>query len=120
RRLTFYWFADVGTEAIVLDDPDGYSRRGNMGKVVHPRTKKEVEPTFLDGTVLSPAEQRDPRMALARRMTSAPDFAETAANLVWSWSFGRGIVDDFRSTNPPSTRTCLRRWLRISNIMDTI
>ena len=105
KRLTFYWFADVGTEAIVLDDPDGYSRRGNMGKVVHPRTKKEVEPTFLDGTVLSPAEQADPRMALARRMTSDPDFAETAVNRVWSWFFGRGIVDpvdDFRSTNPPT------------------
>ena len=105
KRLTFYWFADVGTEAIVLDDADGYSRRGNMGKVVHPRTKKEVEPTFLDGKVLSPEERGDPRMALARWMTSHPDFAEAAVNRTWSQFFSRGIVDpvdDFRSTNPPT------------------
>jgi len=105
KRLTFYWFMDVGTEAIVLDDPEGYSRRGNMGRVVHPRTKKEVEPTFLDGSVLSPQERADPRLALARWMTSHPDFAQTAVNRTWSQFFGRGIVDpvdDFRSTNPPT------------------
>lgn len=105
KRLTFFWFLEVGSEAIVLDDAGGYSRRGSMGKVIHPRTKKEVEPTFLDGTVLPSEERRDPRMALARWMTSQHDFAQTAVNRMWSHFFSRGIVDpvdDFRSTNPPS------------------
>ena len=53
KPLTFYWFEEVGTEAIVLDDSDGYSRRGNLGKLVHPRTKKEVVPAFFDGTSLA-------------------------------------------------------------------
>jgi hypothetical protein len=105
QRLTFYWFLEVGTEAIVLDDPDGYSRRGNMGKVVHPRTKKEVVPAFLDGKTLPVHSRQDPRMALAEWMTSHPAFAETAVNRMWGLFFGRGMVepvDDFRSTNPPT------------------
>lgn len=105
KRLTFYWFLEVGTEAVVLDDAEGYSRRGNMGKVIHPRTKREVEPTFPDGIVLPLQERKDPRMALARWITSHPNFAETAVNRMWGYFFGRGIVDpvdDFRSTNPPT------------------
>ena len=38
-------------------------------------------------------------------MTSHPYFAEAAVNRMWSYFFGRGIVDpvdDFRSTNPPT------------------
>jgi hypothetical protein len=105
RQLTFYWFLEVGTEAVVLDDTGGYSRRGNLGKVIHPRTKKEAAPTFTDGTVLPMSERKDLRMALASWMTSQPEFAETAVNRMWSYFFGRGIVDpvdDFRSTNPPT------------------
>ena len=103
RRLTFYWYGDIGVETIVADDADGYSRRGNMGKVMNPRTSHEVEPAFLDGTAL-PAEQRkDPRRALARWVTAHPYFAEAAANRIWSHFFSRGIVDpvdDFRPGNP--------------------
>jgi len=105
KPLTFYWFEEVGTEAIVLDDSDGYSRRGNMGKVVHPRTKKEVVPAFFDGTPLATNQVGDPRMALAKWIVARPEFSETAVNRMWSLFFGRGIVnpvDDFRSTNPPS------------------
>jgi hypothetical protein len=38
-------------------------------------------------------------------MTSHPYFAEATVNRIWSYFFGRGIVDpvdDFRLTNPPS------------------
>lgn len=101
-QLSYYWFADPGTEAIVLDDPDGYSRRGNA-KILHPRTKKEVVPAFLDGRELPKDQRSDPRLALANWMVSKPEFAETAVNRTWSFFFGRGIVDpvdDFRSTNP--------------------
>ncbi|MEW5979474.1 MAG: DUF1553 domain-containing protein [Acidobacteriota bacterium] len=105
QRLTFFWFLEVGTDALVLDDPGGYSRRGNMGRVIHPRSKKEIQPTFPDGTVLTREQARDPRLALARWMTAQPEFAETAVNRMWGHFFGRGIVDpvdDFRSTNPPT------------------
>ena len=51
------------------------------------------------------APESNPRRELARWMTSHPYFAEAAVNRMWSYFFGRGIVepvDDFRSTNPPS------------------
>ena len=38
-------------------------------------------------------------------MTAHPYFAEAAVNRMWSYFFGRGIVDpvdDFRVTSPPS------------------
>jgi Protein of unknown function (DUF1549)/Protein of unknown function (DUF1553) len=103
RRLTFYWYGDIGVETIVSDDADGYSRRGNMGRVMNPRTNHEVEPSFLDGTALPAEERKDPRRALARWITAHPYFAEAAANRIWSHFFSRGIVDpvdDFRTGNP--------------------
>ena len=73
--------------------------------VINPRTKAVVFPMFLDGTRLSQNQWMDPRMKLAVWMTSHPYFAEATVNRVWSFLFGRGIVepvDDFRSTNPPT------------------
>jgi hypothetical protein len=69
----------------------------------------------LTGEVLPPrplfgeapaADERDPRQALARWMTSRenPYFARTMANRVWADLMGRGLVepvDDLRATNPP-------------------
>jgi hypothetical protein len=86
-----------------------------MGKVLHPRTKKEVEPVFLDGAVLPRTQQDDPRNALADWMVSQPEFAETAVNRMWSLFFGKGIVnpvDDFRSTNPPTHPELLKALAR--------
>ena len=62
-------------------------------------------PAFLDGTKLPQSQWMDPRMELAKWMTSHPYFAEATVNRMWSYFFGRGIVDpvdDFRSTNPPT------------------
>ncbi len=73
--------------------------------VTNPRTKEKVLPAFLDGTQLPPSEWMDPRMHLAKWVTSHPYFAEATVNRLWSFFFGRGIVepvDDFRSTNPPT------------------
>jgi hypothetical protein len=73
--------------------------------VMNPRTKEKVLPTFLDGTPLPPGEWMDPRMHLAKWVTSHPYFAQATANRLWSFFFGRGLVepvDDFRSTNPPT------------------
>jgi hypothetical protein len=73
--------------------------------VLHPRTKEKIVPAFLDGTRLPKDQWLDPRLHLAEWITAHPFFAEAAVNRVWSFFFGRGIVDpvdDFRSTNPPT------------------
>src|SRR5262249_11772150 len=100
-------------DQVVYDDPDGqevqYGVQGKTAlefvKVIHPRTKQEVVPRFLDGRPLPEKDQHDPRQALAEWMTAHPYFAEAAVNRLWGYFFGRGLVDpvdDFRSTNPPS------------------
>ena len=84
----------------VENDPDLRFR-----EVIHPRDNRLVAPAFLDGTLLPNDRQQDPRMELARWMTSHPYFAEAAANRIWSYFFGRGLVDpvdDFRLGNPPT------------------
>jgi uncharacterized protein DUF1553/uncharacterized protein DUF1549/Big-like domain-containing protein len=97
------------SSAVLYDDPEGqevdYGVTGKSRKVVHPRTGKEVQPAFLDGSVLSGGGKGELRTKLAEWITSHPYFAEAMANRMWSYFFGRGIVDpvdDFRSTNPPT------------------
>jgi len=95
------------TDSVVFDHPVGEDLgsadvRGSI-TLYHPRTKAEVKPAFLDGTVVPPSDHVNPRRAFARWITAHPYFAEAAVNRVWSWFFGRGLVepvDDFRSTNP--------------------
>ena len=97
------------SDMVIYDDPEGrdyaWGKSPDTAKIIHPRTKEEVEPTMPDGTPLPRERYGDPRMALAEWMTSHPHFSETTVNRIWSYFFGRGIVDpvdDFRSTNPAS------------------
>ena len=92
---------------VMFDDPAGrdpdYGEDKVTKQVINPRTKKEIQPAFLDGKPLPANQSSDPRLALANWITSHPYFAETAVNRMWSYLFGRGLVDpvdDFRSTNP--------------------
>jgi Protein of unknown function (DUF1553)/Protein of unknown function (DUF1549) len=76
------------------------------GKVIHLRTQKPVEPTFLDGKPAVVAAKDDPRKALAAWMTAAdnPYFARAMANWVWAQFFSKGLVDppdDMSRANPP-------------------
>ncbi len=97
---------------VVFDDANGHEVdyvENDPGlrfrRVIHPRDKRLVSPAFLDGTLLPSDRGEDPRMELARWMTSHPYFAEAAANRIWSYFFGRGLVDpvdDFRLGNPPT------------------
>ena len=96
-------------EQVVFEEMEGqevdYGVKGGSSKVIHPRTKEVVEPAFLDGTVLPKEKREDPRLELAKWVTSHPYFAEAIVNRMWGHFFGRGIVDpvdDFRSTNPPT------------------
>jgi len=89
---------------VIMDDPEGYGTFGKGSKVIHPRTKHEVQPRFLDGSPLPRDRRDDWRLALAEWMTSPenPYFAPAMANRMWGYFFGRGIVDpvdDFRSNN---------------------
>lgn len=94
--------------SVLYDDPTGqdvdYGDEGSR-HVRHPRTKQLVQPTLLDGRVLPEMQRGDLRTELAVWMTSHPYFAEAAANRMWGYFLGRGIVDpvdDFRSTNAPT------------------
>lgn len=79
----------------------------DRGDVRHPRTGEVLAPRPLGGAEFALGPHDDPRLSLARWMTSAdnPFFARTMANRLWAHFMGRGIVhpiDDARSTNPPS------------------
>ena len=74
----------------------------------HPKTNKPVQPEYLLASADTPAigSFRDSREALANWLTSEqnPYFAKAIVNRVWSYFFGRGIiepVDDIRGSNPP-------------------
>jgi hypothetical protein len=75
------------------------------GKVIHLRTQKPVEPTFLDGKSVKVAAKEDPRKSLAEWMTAAdnPYFARAMANWAWAQFFSKGLVDppdDMSRANP--------------------
>ena len=107
---------DTGAEYVVFDHPASEAMgSGDVNgsiKLYHPRTKAEVKPALLDGTVVESSGRDNPRKVLADWMVSHPYFAEAAANRMWSYMFGRGLVDpvdDFRSTNPPTHPELLDR-----------
>jgi hypothetical protein len=108
----FGGMTELAQSKVIIDSLGGghVDQPKEMG-VINPRTKAKVVPAFLDGTTLPPNEWMDPRMKLAAWMTSNPYFAEASANRIWSYFFGKGIVDpvdDFRSTNPPTNPELLR------------
>jgi hypothetical protein len=96
---------EVGEE-IVFDQRSDFQMK-------HPKDGHVVKPTLLiasaGGVVPDDARRRD---ALAAWITSKdnPFFAKAIANRVWSYFFGKGIidpVDDIRASNPPSNSALL-------------
>ncbi len=97
---------EVGEE-VVFDQRAGYEMH-------HPKDSHVVAPEFLIAAtrpvpVPSDARRRD---ALAEWLTSSenPFFAKAIANRIWSYFFGRGIidpVDDIRASNPPTNPALL-------------
>ena len=112
KNLTYFW-----TTMAAVDDPIGHEEFGADGRLLHPRTKREVEAVYPDGRALQVEERTDPRPRLADWFTSSEEylFEEAVVNRFWSYFFGRGIVDpvdDFRLTNPPSHPDLLRKLAR--------
>jgi len=102
----FSGYTDVRESALVIDVlGGGHVDQPKEMVVRNPRTKEKIVPTYLDGTMLPSDQWMDPRLHLANWIISHPYFSEAIVNRIWSYFFGRGIVDpvdDFRSTNPPS------------------
>jgi hypothetical protein len=103
--------------SVIFDFPGGKEIAADIAgakdyRVLHPRTRQEVIPTLLDGRQIPYTPENFPRMELAKWITSHQYFAEATVNRMWSYFYGRGIVDpvdDFRSTNPPTHPQLLRR-----------
>ena len=75
------------------------------GELMHPRTGERVLPWLPGVGHFNPDDVTDRRESLAEwlRMEENPFFARVAVNRVWSFLFGRGLVepvDDFRDSNP--------------------
>ena len=112
KNLTYFW-----TTMAAVDDPLGHEEFGADSRLLHPRTKQEVQAVYPDGRPLPVEARADPRPRLADWFTSSDEFLfeEAIVNRFWSYFFGRGIVDpvdDFRLTNPPSHPDLLRKLAR--------
>lgn len=95
--LVGYKYTAEWKEEIIFFDP-------NKGGAT---TKPAIRMVFPDGTPAKVARGQDPREVFADWLVSDknPWFARCAANRVWGWLLGRGIineVDDIRPDNPPS------------------
>lgn len=74
-----------------------------------------VSARLPDGSRVKLGPDTDPREVFVQWLISSPQspFAQNAANRVWFWLFGRGIIqepDDSRPDNPPSNPPLLS-WL---------
>ncbi len=91
---------------VMKDNPGG----GEVASVIDDGPKKNVRvvaKSFLDGEPVDTGKLSNPRIELARWITSPknPFFAPAIVNRMWGELFGRGMVhpvDDFRDTNPPT------------------
>ena len=95
---------EVGEE-IVYDQRAGYRHEAPQGR---PRDEAEVHPAGQRRrhAPVPPTDQRRRAWRYAEWLTAKdnPFFAKSIANRVWSYFFGRGIidpVDDIRASNPP-------------------
>jgi hypothetical protein len=82
------------------------------GEVISPKSKKRVDPKYLDGPNEKERQDEDIREKLAHWITSPgnPWFARALVNRVFKHYMGRGLVeplDDFRVTNPPTNQALL-------------
>lgn len=99
---------EVGEEIV-------YNQRSNF-EMKHPKDGRVVKPSFIVPASYGSAgpipDDGRRRLALAEWVTAKdnPFFARSTANRVWSYFFGRGVidpVDDIRASNPPSNPALL-------------
>ncbi len=83
-----------------------YDKREDA-EILHPKDGRKMAARFLFGVENQDVREKELRESLAEWLTSRqnPLFAKAMANRLWSYFFGRGIidpVDDIRASNPPS------------------
>jgi hypothetical protein len=105
------FFAKVRTKEL-YESNENADYYGEEGEVVNPKTKKVMQPKYLDGPVEKDDPDTDIRVKLAAWITAPrnPFFARVTVNRIWKHFFNRGLVepvDDFRVTNPPSNPALL-------------
>jgi hypothetical protein len=113
--MAAFW-GQIGVKPGMREGEQVVYDRGD-GEVLHPKDGHVVAPIFpytydRRAKALAVSSRRE---QLADWLTAAenPYFARSAANRVWSYFLGRGIidpVDDIRSSNPPSNPELLD-WL---------
>ncbi len=117
------FFSAVGVKPGFDSDEEIVYEKRDDREIRHPKDGRVVEPRFLvaslgagygaPGNAAPPVPAgADRRDALVEWLTSEqnPFFARAIANRVWSYFFGRGIiepVDDIRATNPPGNEPLL-------------
>jgi hypothetical protein len=99
-------FAEAGGTAQVTSEEVVYVKYDG-GEVKHLKTDAVMKPKVPVGRAHDIGPNDDRRDALVDWLTSKenPFFAKSMANRVWSYFFGKGIidpVDDIRASNPPS------------------
>jgi hypothetical protein len=87
----------------------------------NPAPVETISAVFPDGTKVEIPPDKDPRMVFADWLITPdnPWFAGNIVNRIWSWLFGRGIIqepDDIRTDNPPANPELLTYldadWMR--------
>jgi hypothetical protein len=101
------FFARVQFKKGKLPEEEVVYRSLRNGEVKSPKTEKDVTPKVPFGTSTAPAPDDDRREPFIEWMVSKdnPLFAKSAANRIWSYFFGLGVidpVDDIRAGNPAS------------------
>ncbi len=104
------WPEERQAEMASLFSRVAYKRTGEWKEEIvclDPTPSGPLEAVLPDGTRVTVAAGEDPRVAFADWLLRPdnPWFARCAANRVWAWLLGRGVVeeaDDIREDNPPS------------------
>jgi hypothetical protein len=96
---------EAGDEEVVYDKREEF-------EVLHPKDGRVMPAKFLYDVGGASVLEQDLRESLADWLTSPknPLFAKSMANRLWSYFFGRGIiepVDDIRASNPASNAALL-------------
>jgi hypothetical protein len=106
------YFARVAMKPGTMADEQIIFRKFDGGEVKHPKTDMDVAPKVPFGEAKAVSETTDRREAFVHWLASKenPLFGQAMANRVWSYFFGRGIiepVDDIRGSNPASNLALL-------------
>ncbi len=109
------FFAAVGVRPGFDSDEQIVYLKREENEIKHPKTGRVVDPRYIVASVGAPPipDEGDRRQALAEWLTSDknPFFARAIVNRLWSYFFGRGIiepVDDIRASNPPVNEALLQ------------